>query len=204
MTKYYVDGSKKERNEDISSSLKSGNRVVLMGSDSTNKSTSSFSIWSLMNQHYVVATRMSPDGKYIWINDPESKVPEIKYPAQKVLNSTKMGVAGVAANGSRLIRHIHAKGSGINKIKDAIRKYAGRGTLPGADVAEQCWNFLRSAGFSDEATAGLLGNFQQESGMRPDALQGGKGPAAGLFQMEKIRRLWIALGIYGQICRIKG
>lgn len=183
MTKYYVDGSKKERNEDISSSLKSGNRVVLMGSDSTNKSKVASPYGP--DDHYVVATRMSPDGKYIWINDPESKVPEVKYPAQKVLNSTKMGVAGVAANGSRLIRHIHAKGSGINKIKDAIRKYAGRGTLPGADVAEQCWNFLRSAGFSDEATAGLLGNFQQESGMRPDALQGGKGPAAGLFQMEK-------------------
>lgn len=59
------------------------------------------------------------------------------------------------------------------------------GEVIGGDTAEKCWNFLKSKGFTDEAAAGIMGNFEAESGMNPANIQGnGKGPAAGLFQME--------------------
>ena len=187
MTKYYVDGSKKERNEDISSSLRSGNRVVLMGSDSTNKSKVASPYGP--DDHYIVATRMSPDGKYIWINDPESKVPEVKYPAQKVLNSTKMGVAGVAANGSRLVRHIHAKGSGLSsRLRNKLRAYHGRGKYGPDTIQYKVWDGLRSAGFSENATAAAMGNIQHESGFNPSAIEKGSGAGFGLIQWTGGRR----------------
>ena len=59
------------------------------------------------------------------------------------------------------------------------------GTLSGSEVSEQVWNYFRSAGFSEEATAGIMGNLMQESGMDPTAVQnGGAGPAAGITQWE--------------------
>ena len=59
------------------------------------------------------------------------------------------------------------------------------GELIGGDTAEQVWNFFKAEGFSDEATAGILGNMQAESGVDPTAIQGGgQGPAAGIVQWE--------------------
>lgn len=59
------------------------------------------------------------------------------------------------------------------------------GTLQGSSVAEQVWFYFTSAGFSEEATAGIMGNLYQESGMDPTRIQnGGAGPAAGICQME--------------------
>lgn len=51
-------------------------------------------------------------------------------------------------------------------------------------VPETAWNYYRMAGFSEAATAGIMGNIQQESSFSPSRLQNGKGPAAGLFQWE--------------------
>ena len=62
------------------------------------------------------------------------------------------------------------------------------GTLQGSSVAEQVWFYFTSAGFSEEATAGIMGNLYQESGMDPTRIQnGGAGPAAGICQMEKYK-----------------
>ena len=36
---------------------------------------------------------------------------------------------------------------------------------------KQVWNFLKAAGFSDYATAGIMGNIDAESGMRSNNLQ---------------------------------
>ena len=59
------------------------------------------------------------------------------------------------------------------------------GILAGTEVSEQVWNYFRSAGFSEHATAGIMGNMYQESGMNPSTIQGGgRGPAAGICQWE--------------------
>ena len=44
-------------------------------------------------------------------------------------------------------------------------------TLTGANNAEQIWNYLKSQGFSDAGIAGIMGNLQQESGLRADNVQ---------------------------------
>lgn len=59
------------------------------------------------------------------------------------------------------------------------------GTLSGTEISEQVWNYFRSAGFTEEATAGIMGNLMAESGMDPTEIQnGGAGPAAGISQWE--------------------
>ena len=58
-------------------------------------------------------------------------------------------------------------------------------TMEGKNNIEKVWNFFKNNGFSDAATAGILGNMYQESGVNPKSIQGnGKGPAAGIFQWE--------------------
>ena len=185
-TKYIVEGSKKDRSADIRSELRSGNRVVLMGQDATNKSkvTSPYG----PDDHYIVATRISDDGKYIWVNDPESKVPEVKYPADRILSKSKMGVAGVAASGSRLLKSIAARGSSISKIKNKLKRYVGRGAY-GPDTPQyKTWNALRSAGYTENATAAAMGNINNESGFDPSAIENGSGIGFGLIQWSKGRR----------------
>lgn len=44
------------------------------------------------------------------------------------------------------------------------------------------WQFLKSKGYSEQATAGILGNMDQESGIMPDIDEGGGGPGYGLAQ----------------------
>lgn len=44
------------------------------------------------------------------------------------------------------------------------------------------WQFLKSKGYSEQATAGILGNMDQESGIIPDIDEGGGGPGYGLVQ----------------------
>ena len=54
-----------------------------------------------------------------------------------------------------------------------------------SDVAKSTWNYFTSAGYSKPATAGIMGNLYQESGMNPSSIQGnGAGPAAGIAQWE--------------------
>ena len=58
-------------------------------------------------------------------------------------------------------------------------------SISGNNESEQVWNFFTNNGFSPAATAGILGNMYQESGVNPKSIQGnGAGPAAGIFQWE--------------------
>lgn len=52
------------------------------------------------------------------------------------------------------------------------------------DMAATIYNFLVAQGCSTAAACGVLGNAQQESGLRPDIKQYGGGPGRGLFQWE--------------------
>jgi hypothetical protein len=45
-------------------------------------------------------------------------------------------------------------------------------TLVGSNEAEQAWNYFKSKGLSDIQTAAILGNFKEESGINPKAVQG--------------------------------
>ena len=63
------------------------------------------------------------------------------------------------------------------------------GRISGDTVKEQVWNYLTSAGFTDEAAAAVMGNMQHESGVDPTCIQGGgAGPAAGICQWENYNR----------------
>ena len=68
----------------------------------------------------------------------------------------------------------------------AIRRYIpdSVGNFDGSTNEEICWNFFRSQGFSPAATAGILGNFYQESHFDPAVYQIGGGPGRGLAQWE--------------------
>ena len=58
-------------------------------------------------------------------------------------------------------------------------------SISGNNESEQVWNFFTNNGFSPAATAGILGNMYQESGVNPKSIQNnGAGPAAGIFQWE--------------------
>lgn len=67
---------------------------------------------------------------------------------------------------------------------------AGDGTNPKTpeEVKKVVWGFLLGKGLSPEQTAGLMGNIQQESGFRPDAVEGGNGIGFGIVQWSFERR----------------
>lgn len=190
-TEYITSSNSKTRSDEIKNRLYNNKKVVLMGQDANNTSKENSPYGP--NPHYIVANGISNDGKYIYVNDPESNRPNIKYDANKILNSSQLGIAANAAMGSRLSR-----------ISYKISKMNGRGTLPGASVAEQCWNYFKTQGFSDEATAGILGNLEAESGMDPTKLQSGKGPAAGICQMEKYKDYSTRWGKMAKLAESRG
>lgn len=112
------------------------------------------------NGHYVVATGLDKNGNII-INDPESKQPRTY--DRKILDSAKMGVS------------TGAYGSGTNNYD--------------TEIAKKVWSFFTSNGYTPAATAGIMGNFYAESGLKPDVIQGGgKGPAAGIAQWENYNK----------------
>lgn len=47
------------------------------------------------------------------------------------------------------------------------------GEVVGEDNAAKIWNYLKTQGFTDEQVAGIMGNFQRESGFEPTIVQGG-------------------------------
>ena len=71
-----------------------------------------------------------------------------------------------------------------------------------ANTRQAVWDFFTGMGYSKEATAGIMGNFQQESGIDPKIIQGGgKGPAAGIAQWENYNKKsarWADLNNYAQ------
>lgn len=170
---------------DVIGMLRQNRPVVLMGSDSTNnsKALSPFG----PSSHYVLATGISDDGKYIYINDPENKKPNVAYPIS-ILRSVDLGVTPVSKN-PRLDSMIRQ-----SKILASMRNYRATG-LTGKTNQEKIFNFLRSQGVSAVVAAGIIGNMMQESKCIPGMTQGGKiypdpnswsgGPGTGLCQWEK-------------------
>lgn len=73
----------------------------------------------------------------------------------------------------------------LNNTKFGISTELGGGSNYDTETARKVWSFFTSRGYSPAATAGILGNMYQESGVNPTSIQGGgKGPAAGIVQWE--------------------
>ena len=159
---------------DIRNQLMNNKKVVLMGQDSSNisKADSPFG----PNPHYVTATGMSRDGKYVYINDPESSRPNIRYSAKKVLGSSKLGIA--AARGTKA-------------ITNRFRKYVARGTYGPETAQYKIWNALRAAGYNEKAVAAAMGNIEVESHFDPAAIEKGSEAGFGLIQWTGDRRIAI-------------
>ena len=170
---YIMNSDNNARSQEITRQLMNNNKVVLMGQDSSNKSKAASPFGP--NPHYVVANGLSEDGKFIYINDPESNRPNIRYSADKILRSSRLGISANAAMGSKM-------------IKNAIRKFTGRGTYGEDSIQYKVWNALRAAGYSEIATAAAMGNIQHESGFRPDIIEKGSGVGFGLAQWSYGRR----------------
>lgn len=186
-TQYMMDDNQVKNNQNIIDNLRQGNRTVLMGADDQNNSKSNSPYGP--NDHYIVATRISPDGKYMWVNDPESRTPEVKYPTSTILNNTRMGVAGVAANGSGLLNRIHARGSSaIGSIRSKLKRLHGRGKYGPDTYQYKVWTKLRGAGYNEVATAAAMGNIQHECGFDPNLVEKGSGVGYGLVQWSYGRR----------------
>lgn len=60
--------------------------------------------------------------------------------------------------------------------------------LSGNTNVEKAWNFYKNEGFSDEATAGVLGNFMRESRMEPNVEEYRTRVGYGLAQWSYTRR----------------
>lgn len=103
-----------DRNQNIYKSLYNGEKVILLGQDSTNKSKSTSPYGP--DNHYVLATGISKDGKYIYISDPEGRSANKRYRADKILLKSKLGISAFAAAGSRRA-----------KLSLPIKRYFGGG-----------------------------------------------------------------------------
>ena len=123
------------------------------------------------NNHYVIASGIDKKGNII-IKDPESNVPRTYNPS--ILKNAITG--------------IHANGSGGASNFDT-------------DIARKVWSYFTSNGYTPAATAGIMANLYAESGMNPERLQNGGGPAAGIAQWENYTKKsarWALLNQYAQ------
>lgn len=74
-------------------------------------------------------------------------------------------------------------------LKAGVWSYDGvlSGSISDVEIAKQIWDFLKSKGWSDYATAAVLGNIEAESGFKA-GLQERGGTGIGLFQWSYKRR----------------
>lgn len=71
-------------------------------------------------------------------------------------------------------------GEGAKPTEDQMPM--GTGALVGNTNAEKVFNYLIGYGFTEQATAGVIGNLMQESGVNPQSRQLGGGPGRGIMQ----------------------
>ena len=176
-----IDTQNLSSQNDIKKSLKSGNPVLLMGTDGTNtptkeaRGTSETPFGS--NPHYVVATGM--DGDNITIQDPESTTPNQQFKTSQVLNKSSLAMsAGMGRWGRGKSSFGRGAKSLISRAANYISSVRGKSGRAkwgkGADNAETIWDWLtQEQGLSNQAAAGIMGNIQQECGFNPHAYQDG-------------------------------
>lgn len=153
----YVTGS------NISNAVSSGKPTVLLGQDKSNnsKANSPFGPYP----HYVVANGTDKHGN-VFIDDPELKTTALY--KKDILKNTSLGIA----TGGK-------SGAWSSSVDDNVKSNAEAETINLNDpnlTKEQrekgIWSFLRSKGLNEHATAGIMGNFQQESSNNPKTVEG--------------------------------
>ncbi len=172
-----INSSYSDNKSAIRKAISSGNPTILLGQDKSNRSKSNSPFGP--NPHYVVAQGMDKRGNVV-VDDPELGGTALY--KNNILKNAKLGI--MTGGDSDLVSN------GASKTVD--------GNTPQAKV----YQFYTQAGFTPAATAGIMGNIQNESGFKSDIIQGGgKGPAAGLFQWEnynKKSKRWAAMNNYAQ------
>ncbi len=93
----YVSKSDNKQKDVMKYQLMNGRSIVLMGRNTSNRSKKRSPFGP--NYHYVVATGMSADGKYVYISDPEAKSPNVKYTVDEIFNNTDLSIIPIEANG---------------------------------------------------------------------------------------------------------
>lgn len=93
----YVAKSDNKQKDVMKHQLMNGKSIILMGRNTSNRSKKKSPFGP--NYHYVVATGMSGDGKYVYISDPEAKTPNVKYAVDEIFNNTDLSIIPVAVNG---------------------------------------------------------------------------------------------------------
>ena len=168
---------------DIADSLRHGDKLILMGTDDTNtpykdmmgQSDTPFGT----NPHYVAATDIDDNGN-VTVQDPQSTTPNKVFNINDLEKSTTYAMAthpdyGKGRWGKGDGRSVYMKSlkdaakENTKNIKNGLGKW-GRGDnkAMGAEI----YAYLKSKGLSSKAIAGIMGNFQAESGLIPTRVQG--------------------------------
>jgi len=162
----YVTGNSVKR------AVASGNPVVLMGQDKTNtsKRRSPFG----PRNHYVVAEGIDSNGN-VNIADPESNSMH-KY-SSSILNKVKVGVAAKGTGGLSGPLGFGGgkskKKSSSSKKKNTTKNTTAKSNKDNGDRKKVIWDFLRSkVGLTEAGTAGVMGCWEQESGNKPNTVEG--------------------------------
>ena len=170
----YVAGNANNKEAIIMNQLRQGNPIILMGQDANN-STKKISPFG-PKTHYVVATGLSPDGRTIYINDPEARTPRVPYSVNRIMKGTILGVAPISKSKTKNI-----SSSADKKAKKILRQFGGTGKYGSDTIQYQVWTKLRTQ-LSETQSAAVMGNIQAESGFDPSIIEGGTGWGFGLCQ----------------------
>ena len=170
----YVAGNANNKEAIIMNQLRQGNPIILMGQDENN-STKKISPFG-PKAHYVVATGLSPDGRTIYINDPEARAPRVPYSVNRIMKGTILGVAPISKSKAKNI-----SSSADKKAKKILRQFGGTGKYGSDTIQYQVWTKLRTQ-LSETQSAAVMGNIQAESGFDPSIIEGGTGWGFGLCQ----------------------
>ena len=170
----YVAGNANNKEAIIMNQLRQGNPIILMGQDANN-STKKISPFG-PKTHYVVATGLSPDGRTIYINDPEARSPRVPYSVNRIMKGTILGVAPISKSKTKNI-----SSSADKKAKKILRQFGGTGKYGSDTIQYQVWTKLRTQ-LSETQSAAVMGNIQAESGFDPSIIEGGTGWGFGLCQ----------------------
>ena len=94
--------------------------------------------------------------------------------------------AAISQLASEMLKPFQSEQTG-DTTTSTSNDYSGA-DISGSDTAQKVWNFFTSIGYSKAATAGILGNLYQESGVNPKSnADKPNSPAAGIAQWENFK-----------------
>ena len=112
----YIPKSDNKQKEIMKYQLLNGRSIVLMGKDNSNHSKKKSPFGP--NYHYVVATGLSSDGRYVYINDPEAKESNVRYDTDAIFNNTDLTIVPIKTSG-----RINAL---TGRLKEKLHKLSGK------------------------------------------------------------------------------